>query len=188
MSAVDSNRRLVHRLWLLAWLWLLWLLLWGRASPAVVAGGLVVAVGVLVAFPLPYLLPRTKFRPVALARLAGHLVVDLFVSASVVAWEAVRRGPRTRAAIFEMPMHSGGDFLVTVTASITTLTPGTLVVEIDRRNRLLYVHTLPAPDRSAVEDRRREAEEAKVLVARALAGPGERDGERRRKSDGKGAS
>lgn len=168
MNTGNRLRRALHRLPMTAWLWLLWLLLWGTDGPAAVVGGLLVAVTVVWAFPLPHLVPHTALRPRAVALLAGHLVVDLFRSAAVVAWEALRHGSRTRTAIVEVPLRTDSDFLIAVTANTVTLTPGTLVVEIDRAGRLLYVHALPVPDRQAAERWRQEGREVERRVTRAL--------------------
>ena len=168
MSLTDRRRRAVHRLPMAAWLWLLWLLLWGSTGPAVLLGGLLVAVVIAYAFPLPRVVPHTALRPWPVVRLLGHQLWDLFVSAAMVAWEALRHGRRTRTAIVEMPLRADADFPIAVTASLISLTPGTLVVEIDRGHRVLYVHALPVPDRAGAEKRRREGVEAAHRVARAL--------------------
>lgn len=172
MSIPELTRRAARRLPATAWLWLLWLLLWGSAGPIVLVGGLLVAVAVVLAFPLPNLLPHTALRPLPLVRLLAHLAVDLVVSATVVAWEALRHGKHARTAVFEVPLRVDDDFLIAVTAGLTTLTPGTMVLEIDRRGRLLYVHALPVRDRSAVETRRREGRDAESRVLHAFGPPG----------------
>lgn len=184
MTLAEFTRRTVHRLPATAVLWLLWLLLWGSTGPLVLVGGLVVAVVVVTAFPLPSLLPYTPVRPLPLVRLLVHVAVDLVVSATVVAWEAVRHGKRARAAVFEVPLQADDDVLISVTAGLTTLTPGTLVVELDRRRRLLYVHGLPVRDRSAVETRRREGFDAERHVLGSLGSPGAGRAEQRHREEG----
>ncbi len=164
----DRMRRAGHRLPTAAWLWLLWVLLWGKVSPLVLVGGLLVAVTVVAAFPLPHLLPHTALRPWRAARLLGHLVADVFSSAVTVAWEALRHGPATKSAVIEVSLRVDTDFLIAATANLATLTPGTLVLEIDREHRLLYVHALPVRDRRAAEDRRREVENAERRVSLAV--------------------
>lgn len=170
-------RRALHRLPMAAWLWLLWLLLWGSTGPAALLGGLLVTAAVVWAFPLPHLVPHTALRPWPTLRLLGHLLLDLFGSAGVVAWEALRHGRRTRAAVVAVPLQVDTDFLIAVTANLTTLTPGTLVVEIDRGGGVLYVHALPVRDRQGVEKRRREGRDVERRVSRAIGpsgpGPGE---------------
>ncbi|MDT0378282.1 Na+/H+ antiporter subunit E [Streptomyces sp. DSM 42041] len=162
-------KKVVRRLPSLVWLWLLWLLLWGEVSTLTVLGGLVASAAVLAAFPLPRDRPYAALRPLRLVRLLAYVVVEVFASAATVAWAALRRGPATRAAVLEVRLHSDTDFLITATAVLTTLTPGDLVVEIDRERRLLYVHTLPVRDRTAAERRRAGVRDAEHRVIHTLA-------------------
>jgi multisubunit Na+/H+ antiporter MnhE subunit len=162
-------KNVVRRLPSLVWLWLLWLLLWGEVSALTVLGGLVVSATVLAAFPLPRDRPYAAVRPLRLARLLAHVVVDVFASAATVAWAALRHGPATRTAVLEVRLRADSDFLIAATAVVTTLTPGDLVVEIDREGRLVYVHALPVRDRAAAERRRAGVQDAEHHVHRALA-------------------
>ena len=152
----------------LVWLWLLWVLLWGTPNPLVLAGGLLVAATVVFAFPMPAITPRVTARPWQLIRLLGYLLADLVVSSTIVAWNAVRHGPRTPAAVVEVPLRVDSDLLITATVHLTTVSPGTLVLEIDRGQRLLYVHTLPVHGAEEAGHRRSEVQEAELRVVRAL--------------------
>ncbi|THA24016.1 Na+/H+ antiporter subunit E [Streptomyces sp. RKND-216] len=158
----------------LLWLWLLWLLLWGEASVLTVLGGLVISATVVATFPLPRARPYAAVRPLRLILLLVHVVVDVLASASTVAWEALRHGPRARTAVLVVRLSADTDFLIAATATLTTLTPGDLVVEIDRDQRLLYVHALPVRDRAAAERRRAGVARAEQQVLRALAPRGEK--------------
>jgi multicomponent Na+:H+ antiporter subunit E len=160
------------------WLWLLWAVLWGSLSPLVVAAGFVVGVAVVVAYPLPAVRMPAGRRPVRVAGLLGRLAVDLVGSAATVAWEAVRYGGKTSAAIVEVQLRADTDLLVTTVANFTTLTPGTLVLEIDRRGQTLYVHALPARGAEGPERRRRGVRAVDERVTRAFGrsdGPGAPD-------------
>ncbi|MEW2635219.1 Na+/H+ antiporter subunit E [Streptomyces sp. NPDC048389] len=166
----GHGRRAGGRVLAVCWLWLLWAVLWGSLSPLVVTAGLVVALVVVVAFPLPPVLTPAGRRPVRIAGLVGRLAVDLVGSAATVAWEAVRYGGKTSAAIVEVPLRADTDLLVTTVANFSTLTPGTLVLEIDRRGQILYVHALPARGADGPERRRRDVRAVDRRVTRALGG------------------
>lgn len=175
-----DERRAVGRVSAVCWLWLLWAVLWGSLSPLVVTSGLLMALAVVVAFPLPPVRTPAGRRPVRIVRLLGRLAVDLVRSAATVAWEAVRYGSRTSAAIVEVPLRADTDLLVTTVANLTTLTPGTLVLEIDRGGQTLYVHALPARGTDGPERRRGEVRAVDERVTRALGrgdGPGAPAGE-----------
>ncbi|CAL9659632.1 hypothetical protein SUDANB176_06942 [Streptomyces sp. enrichment culture] len=168
MSRWDRPRRFLHHLPLLVWLWLLWIALWGSTGAVVLVGGLLAAVAVVVAFPLPSVLPGTVPRPPRVGLLLLHLLADLVRSGITVAWEAVRHGGRARSAIIEVPLHVDSDMLITAVAEITTIAPGTVVIEIDRRRRRLYVHTLPVRGREDIARRRREMQAVERRVAHAV--------------------
>ncbi|MCZ9344053.1 Na+/H+ antiporter subunit E, partial [Streptomyces sp. TRM76130] len=52
-------------------------------------------------------------------------------------------------------------------ARLTTMTPGTVVIEIDRRRKRLYVHALPVRDQRDIERRRDGVRAVERRVARA---------------------
>ncbi|MEI7033397.1 Na+/H+ antiporter subunit E [Streptomyces pratensis] len=168
--------RVLHHMPMVLWLWLLWVLLWGSTSAVVIGGGLLVAVGVVLAFPLPSPLPGTVLRPLHAGRLLGHLLTDLVKSGCTVAWQVVRHGRRTPFAIVEVPLKVDSDLLLAAVARLTTMTPGTVVIEIDRRRKRLYVHALPVRDRQDIARRREGVQAVERRVARAVGHPYRADG------------
>ncbi|MGW9493709.1 Na+/H+ antiporter subunit E [Streptomyces prasinus] len=160
---------------MVGWLWLLWVLLWGSVGPVVLVGGLLVAVAVVRSFSLPPILPGAVPRPLAIGRLLAGLLKDIVVSGATVAWQALRYGERTSTAIVEVPLRVDSDLLITAVAELTTIAPGTLVVEIDRRRQRLYVHALPVRDEADVDRRREAVQTLERRVARAV-GRGRRTG------------
>ncbi|CAM5248205.1 Na+/H+ antiporter subunit E [Streptomyces griseomycini] len=168
MSRGESFRRILHHLPLVVWLWLLWMLLWGSTSAVVLIGGLLLAGAGAMIFPLPTVLPGVVPRPLWIGALLFHLLADLVRSGVTVAWAAVRHGGRTRSAIMEVPLHVDNDVLITVVAEITTIAPGTVVIEIDRRRRRLYVHTLPVRDLRTIVRRKKETQDLERRVARSV--------------------
>lgn len=167
-TARSTGERTWHHWPVLVWLCLLWMLLWGSAAVGVVLSGLLVAAAVILCFPLPAVAPRAALRLPALVRLVGHLLVDLLGAAVTVAWEAVFHGPRARSGIVEVPLRVDSDLLITGTAHLTTMTPGTLVLEIDRIHRLLYVHALPVRTAAEAAHRQREVRAVEQRVGRAF--------------------
>ncbi|WP_016823441.1 Na+/H+ antiporter subunit E [Streptomyces viridosporus] len=168
MSPRKRSRRVLHHLPLVVWLWLLWVVLWGSLSTVVLVGGLLAALLIVALFPLPSVLPGAVPRPLWIGALLFHLLVDLIRSGITVAWAAVRHGGGTRSAIMEVPLHIDDDVLITVVAEITTIAPGTVVIEIDRRRRRLYVHTLPVRDQETVDLRKKETQDLERRVARSV--------------------
>jgi multicomponent Na+:H+ antiporter subunit E len=156
-----------HQLPLLAWLVLVWILLWGTWSWANLISGVVVAVAVTVLLPLPPVVGGTRFRPAAVVRFLGHFLVDLVVSAAQVAWQTIRPGGIEHSAILLVQMRTDSDLLLTIVAESLTLVPGSLVIDMDREGRTLSMHILHVRDAADVERRRAAvlAEEERVVRA-----------------------
>lgn len=166
-SRPRRARRALHHLPLIVWLWVLWVLLWGSTGAVALVGGLLVAVAVVLTFPLPPVMPGAVPRPLGIGRLVGRLLTDIVGAGVTVAWQAVRHGRRTSSAIIEAPLRVDSDLLITAVAEVTTINPGTVVTEIDRRRRLLFVHVLPARDERDIRHRRDELRAVERRVTRA---------------------
>lgn len=137
MTAVQFVRR---RGWVALWLTVVWVLLWGDFSPGTVVAGLVVAVVVLLALPLPPVRLGVRLRPWALLVLLGHLAVDLVVSAVQVSLAVLRPGLRVRNAVVEVPLRTDSDLVLTVTSQLLSLVPGSLVLEVDQATHRVWLH------------------------------------------------
>lgn len=151
-------RSVVARLIMVGWLLLVWCLLWGGASPLVLVTGVAVAVGALVWADLPALELSAAPRPAALVRALGAFAVDLVVSSLRVAWAALRYGPRTRGGIVAVPLGSNSDVVMTVVAARISLTPDSIVIDIDRPSQVMWVYALPmhaADEADAVREKLR---------------------------------
>lgn len=156
-----------------AWLTLVWLLLWGSFSLLSVVGGVLVAVVVTALFRLPAPADRLPFRPWRLLALAGFLLYDLVVSASGVSWQVLRHGPGARGAIVAVPLLSASDRVVPAVALAFTLSPGTMTLQTDHEQRIWYVYALGPRDRAGVERARRQAMDIQRRVLAALGSPAE---------------
>ena len=117
----------------------IWVLLWGSASPANVLGGL--AVGVVLVVLVPGLRrrdrrPRFVFRPVAIARLVGHMLRTMVESNVVLTREVLTRAVgdphrrRRRAAARLLRRAADADH-----ATCVALSPGTMPLELRPRTR-----------------------------------------------------
>jgi multicomponent Na+:H+ antiporter subunit E len=156
-----------------AWLTLVWVLLWGTFSPASIVGGVLVAVLVTALFRLPPSNDRLPFRPVRLAGLVLYLIWDLVASGVEVSWQVLRHGPRARGAIMAIPLISSSDLVVTVMATALTLSPGSMALQIDHDHDVWYVYSLGPRNAAGVERARRRALDMQRRVLAALGTPQE---------------
>lgn len=126
----------------LVWFTLVWVLLWGSLSPATVLGGVLVGALVIAVFPLPPAREYLPVRPLQVLLLAGYLAGDLVVSGVNVSWEILRYGRRATAGILAVPLLTGSDWVTAAVGCAVSLSPGTFVLQIDRRRGVCYVYAL----------------------------------------------
>jgi len=168
-----TGHRLRHQVPLLLWLVLVWNLLWGTWSWANLLSGVLVALGVTLLLPLPPVVGGARIRPVALVRFLGHFVVDLVSSGALVAWQTVRPTGIDRSAIITVQLRTDSDLLLTILTESLTLVPGSMVIDLDREDRMIALHILHVRDQSDVERQREAVLAEEDRVVRAFGSPDE---------------
>lgn len=136
-------------------LWLLWVLLWGSLSAVVLVSGLLVAVVTTLVCPVPSAGLAT-LRPYWVLVLVVRTSAQLLRASVSVSWAALRHGSYTRSAVIAVPLRRETDRLVRGAVQLTGLSPGSMVLEIDREHSVLYVHSLPVPNGASAEQHRRQ--------------------------------
>ena len=167
------------------WLTLVWVLLWGTFTPLSIVGGVVVAVAVIGAFRFPPAEAHLPVRPLRLLGLVGYLAYDMVVSGAEVSWQVLRYGPAARGAVFELPLLSSSDRVVTVIANALTLSPGAMALQIDHAHGLWFVYALGPRDEAGVERSRRRTMDMQRRVLAALGTPEELAAEERMLAEGR---
>ncbi len=159
--------RVRHQLPLLLWLVLVWNLLWGTWSWANLLSGLALAVAITTLLPLPPVVGGVRIHPLRLLYFLGYFLLDLVRSAAEVAWLTVRPGGIGRSAIVRVQLRTDSDLLLTIIAESVTLVPGSIVIDLDREERVLVLHVLHVDGPADVERRRASvlAEEERVVRA-----------------------
>lgn len=72
-----------------------------------------------------------------------------------------------KPGIFALPIKVEKDWEIATLASLITLTPGTLVVDVSEDNKILYIHAMDIPDvEEVVQDIKSTFEEAILEVSR----------------------
>ncbi|MPS76277.1 MAG: Na+/H+ antiporter subunit E, partial [Microbacterium sp.] len=80
-----------------------------------------------------------------------------------------RRQPGT--AIVAVPLRYADDLVMTHVAVVSSLIPGSLVVEADRDRRILYLHVIGVRSKEDVEEQRQGVLGWEKRVVRALGDP-----------------
>ena len=90
-------------------------------------------------------------RPLPLLAFLGHFLADLALSGAQVAWQALRPGRQRQSAIVRVRLRTDSDLLLTIIAQTVSLVPGSLVLDLDREERLIAIHLLHVRDHEHVE-------------------------------------
>jgi multicomponent K+:H+ antiporter subunit E len=132
------------------------LALWIAIAPAPSLGQFLLGGAIALAIPWfthPFWpeAPRLA-RPGVAVRLFLQVLWDIVVANVEVARLVLGPADRLHPAFIELPLEIEDPFVATLLASIITLTPGTLSVDIDRDRRVLLVHALDVTDVPAAID------------------------------------
>ena len=158
-SAVRRRSRnsLRAELPLILWLVVVWGALWGDWSPGNLVFGLILALLVTRLLTLPPVRLSGRFNVVHFALFVVSFVWQVAKASVHVFRVAVTQGPRVRNAVLRVPLRQNNDLLMTAVGRTMALIPGSLVVEVDRGNGILYFHVLDIATREQAEAFRRSA-------------------------------
>ncbi|MEV4274619.1 Na+/H+ antiporter subunit E [Actinoplanes xinjiangensis] len=145
-----------------------WMLLWGVFSWFTLLGGFLVSMLVLTVFPLPPVTFAGRLRPGGLARFAVRFLADLVVASSQLAWTALagRRVPRSAVLAVRLAVRS--DLHLTLCAEAVSLVPGSLIVDMDRAEGILYIHVFDLTGPADVDRFRRDVRGLEERIVRAV--------------------
>jgi multicomponent Na+:H+ antiporter subunit E len=159
-------RHLLLRAWVLCWLTLVWILLWGSLSAANMVSGLTIALLITVLLPLPVVPVEGRVHVLSLLRLIAVMAYELALSSLQVAWLAIKPGAPPLSAVLRAHLAIKSDFVLALAVNMITLTPGSVVLEIDRVRRMVYVHVLDvSSDRAVNRFYRQTSRIERLLVA-----------------------
>ncbi|MEV0007029.1 Na+/H+ antiporter subunit E [Streptomyces sp. NPDC051840] len=162
-----GRRRRVLDLPLIAWLTVIWVLLWSTLTWANVVTGVVVAVTVCLAFPLPQVDLGLRLHPWGILRLAGYLLYDMYTSGVRVTRQIFAGRPH-RPAVIGVPLRCRGDLMLAATAVTVSNVPGGAVVEVRRATATLFLHVLDADRPEELEAARHQVWKLEELTVRAF--------------------
>lgn len=165
MTALRGVRR--HP-FILLWLTVVWVGLWGSPTAANVLGGVVVGAVLLALLPLAETPAQGPVRWPALLRYLAFFALELVRASLIVVRQVLRPGGELRQAVLAVDALGASDRLLTVVANSISLTPGTLTLEVDRERSILYVHVLDVSGAEGVERARRSIEHLQRLAIHAL--------------------
>ncbi len=163
------SRRRPHANWgVLLWLTLVWVFLWGELTLANVVNGLVVGLVITTVLPLPPTPFNGRFRPWCTILLIVHFLKDVVLASIEVSKMAMRREP-PKGAVIRVRLRSHNDVYLTMVAGMTTLVPGSVVVEAHRITGTLYHHILDVEMQGGLEAAHQSVLDQEERILRAFA-------------------
>ena len=174
-AAVAVWRQLPFFLWLIA----LWMLLWGQFTVLAAVTGLVVALFVTRVFRLP---PVELSGRVNLWYGAAFVVMFFFSvlrGSLLVAWQTINLARYPGTAIIAVPLRTDDDLIMAHVGVTASLIPGSLIVDVDRDRRILYLHVIGVSSDRDVEAQRASVQRWEGRIVRAVGSRAQLDAIRR---------
>ena len=135
-------RKTLLLIWVLCFLILVWMLLWGEISAANAVSGLAIALVITLLLPLPPVPTEGRLHPLSLVRLIAYVAYSLVLSSIQVAWLAIRPGPPPLTAVLRAHLNLKSDLVLALAVNTMNLIPGSIVLEIDQTRRMIYAHVI----------------------------------------------
>lgn len=133
----------------LLWLTVLWLLLWADLSAANIVSGIIVG-AVLLAAAGARSIRRDDTAPIVSPLASLWFVIwvlaKLVQANLVLAWEILTPRNRIRTGVVAVPLRTESPTASMIVATVITLTPGTLTIDVGGSPPVLYVHVLHLHD------------------------------------------
>ncbi|MET4638759.1 Na+/H+ antiporter subunit E [Mycetocola sp. 2940] len=142
MSPESRRISVRSQIVLLAGLVVLWCLLWGQFTVLSVLSGMVLAVVISLVFYLPAIDLSGRINLWHTAVFFVRLIVDICRASLEVAWLVIDPRYKPSSAILAIALDTRSDLIMTWTAEAISLVPGSIVVDVDRQESVLYVHVI----------------------------------------------
>lgn len=171
----DSHRSVARDIGLqlpfLAWLIVLWMLVWNQFTVLSFVSGLVVAVFVTRVFRLPTIELSGRVNVWYGALFVVQFLWAILRGAIAVTVQVFDFRRQPGAAIIAVPLRYPDDLIMTHVSVTSSLIPGSLVVETDRDRGILYLHIIGVHDLDEVEHQRQSVLRWEQRIVRALGSP-----------------
>lgn len=125
---------------------ILWAFLWASVSPIILISGALLGYAMGVIFPLPPMHWKGRLHPKAFAWLIVKLMWDLIISSFRLVAMVFQRKVDLHPGMIRVDLLADDDLYQVGVASLVSLVPGTVVVEVVRHPRRLYLHCVGLPD------------------------------------------
>ena len=89
------------------------------------------------------------YQTIYMVELLVYFIKEMFVATYLVIKEVLSVKSRIKAGIIAMPLDVKSNIEITILASLISLTPGTLSLEVSEDKSFLFIHVINIPDGDA---------------------------------------
>jgi len=168
----DSRRGHVVALWrqlpFFVWLVALWMMLWGQFTVLAALTGIVVALFVTRVYRLPAVELSGRVNLWWGVVFFLEFLLSVVRGSLIVAWQVVDPRRQPGAAVIAVQLRTEDDLIMTHTAVTASLIPGSLIIDIDRDRRILYLHAIGVRSQEQLDRQRREIQHWEERIVRAV--------------------
>lgn len=162
----------MRRMVMLVWLTGVWVTLWETLTWANVIGGVVVAVAVVRLLPTKETGFQVGLNPFAALRLLFYFLWELVKASALVAWEIITPVNLIDAAVVSVRLRSRAPGIITSVASMVSLIPGTVTLEVDEEKSTLFIHVFHLETIEQTRESVRRLEELTIAAFPVRSGEG----------------
>lgn len=170
-SSRSVLRDIALQLPFLAWLIVLWMLVWNQFTVLSLVTGLVIAIFVTRVFRLPTVELSGRINLWYAALFVVQFLWAIVRGAVAVTIQVFDFRRQPGAAIIGVPLRYADDLIMTHVSVTSSLIPGSLVVEADRDRSILYLHVIGVRNMDDVEHQRQNVLKWERRIVRALGSP-----------------
>lgn len=145
----------------------IWMLLNEEFNPVLFGVGYVI--GFIIIFTLRrfFNTPFYGRKVIAIVKLFVLFIVELFKSSIGVIKEVLRPNLKIKPGIFRADTILETDFEISILVSLITLTPGSVVMEVDPKAKVMFIHAMDSDDyQNNIRKAKRRFEKAIIEVMR----------------------
>lgn len=158
----------IHTLVPLAWMVFVWCALWQDFGLANFAFGLILSAAALFIFRLPALYLSNRFNIFYAISFVLYLFWKNMVVSLQIFWFSLTYKKPLRNSIVAVQLRTTSDLLITAISHSMSIIPGSVVVEVDRPNSVLFFHVLDAKNEKDIEKFHAQVHKVETMILRAV--------------------
>lgn len=158
----------VHALVPLVWMVFVWCALWQDFGLPNLAFGVVLSALALLIFRLPTLYLSNRFNLWHALRFVVYLLWEIMVASLQLFWFALTFKKPLQNSVVAVQLRTNSDLWMTAISHSMSLIPGSVVVEVDRADSVLFFHVLDSKGKDDAAEFRAQVHKIETMILKAV--------------------